>query len=36
VTDVLGIQPILGKFDIAGDVELPKIAICPYPARRSD
>jgi hypothetical protein len=24
----LGIQPNLGKFDIAGDVKLPKIAIC--------
>jgi hypothetical protein len=31
----LGIQPNLGKFDIAGDVELPKIAICTHHARRS-
>jgi hypothetical protein len=25
-------QPILGKFDIAGDVKLPKIAICAHNA----
>jgi hypothetical protein len=31
----LGIQPNLGKFDIAGDVKLPKIATCTHHARRS-
>jgi hypothetical protein len=30
-----GIQPILGNFDIAGDVKLPKIATCTHHAPRS-